>query len=1123
MPNITISQWGTHLQDIANDSQQLLASDKQGNIQLIDRKNPPKGFKRLTLDQIISLSLEIFEDSNQISKSDRLHISNGLKVLIVRKRAKYKELHSIRKFFVKKRTKKRIEEDVIKTNNVESLIHVGHKFTDQLLRDFEQEIPHGLAPEVIEATVATLLKDRKITDVEANHSTLYTMCEKAANKYFEKNDIHGAFRVRMLVAKQLGPTPSLGDISKLDNHHLDSLDTGVLKNGSLHVKKMVIDGKPYTRLMFKVNPHERRKLNTTVAKLKEESNRKEVLQLLPENFCTDLRVESRGDGYYRLQSDNTFKSKDFHNLGTATKIRFGEVGSIKIGSDSDIYTHFNRVQIFIPSDSGDIEKKAHTMLSAVGLGGVLFSQRQMDDERMKIFHLLRYFHPREARSFETNPHYFTISPNHLQRDIITKIPNMKEVFMKYFVDEPELMYKQEIYPGKEVWAIQGEADSIRKVAGIGIMAGVGLRGSKKNAFETVAKILEHGSLSSQDRYENGWIVKGVCSSSNLQTGGGDHVYTRMITKGSIQDKFNIKDYPWCGRVQVLYDLKILERGGYAYGERNQGSKQFQYDIRSTFRSLTRRLHTNPRSFDDMSYGNEFMVKNRIPPKYIKGLVVPTEEDKTALLETLKEAGRIEERDGRDFIKELDIPAENFIHVAEHFKIDMWGIPEKELPKTEWETEVVSATKVEGFPTSLQDVEIINKSIGGSTGAQLVGSDEKKWVSKAGLSPSHCLNEYHANKAYKALGIRSPEVKIYWKSSKDAIIHGEKVEKQKVVMLSQFIEGTPLKKYLSRCDLEKKMELYRKIQENFVADCLFANWDVVGSARKNILVDSSGNPWRIDNGGALEYRARGGAKGDQWSSEVTELTTLRNPKINPQTAEVFAGISNQAIIDQINEIVAKEEDLLFSIPDRLQSVMKKRIEYLIKYRDQLEKEKDKRNVQVQNQLNDAKSIVIFDKGYASDKLTLNEISLKSTPARDWEKVQDVENEEPPYEKQKGYKISAGVIIQEPDGRYWLFEPKGHYGGYEHTFPKGRQEKGLTMQQTALKEAWEESGLHVEITDFLCDQTRGTTHTRYYLAKRLSGDPSDAHWESEKVKLVPKDQLHKFLNKKYDKKLLKQLGG
>ncbi len=39
--------------------------------------------------------------------------------------------------------------------------------------------------------------------------------------------------------------------------------------------------------------------------------------------------------------------------------------------------------------------------------------------------------------------------------------------------------------------------------------------------------------------------------------------------------------------------------------------------------------------------------------------------------------------------------------------------------------------------------------------------------------------------------------------------------------------------------------------------------------------------------------------------------------------------------------------------------------------------------------------------------------------------------------------AGVIIREPDGRVWIMHPKGAFGGYKATFPKGSADKGMTL--------------------------------------------------------------------------------
>jgi ADP-ribose pyrophosphatase YjhB (NUDIX family) len=121
---------------------------------------------------------------------------------------------------------------------------------------------------------------------------------------------------------------------------------------------------------------------------------------------------------------------------------------------------------------------------------------------------------------------------------------------------------------------------------------------------------------------------------------------------------------------------------------------------------------------------------------------------------------------------------------------------------------------------------------------------------------------------------------------------------------------------------------------------------------------------------------------------------------------------------------------------------------------------------------------------------------------------------------GLTRGAGVIIREPDGRVWLVKPTGGFGGYDHTFPKGRADKDLTLQATAMKEAFEETGLQVEITGFAGDVLRSTSLARYYFARRVGGTPVDAGWEAEGVTLAPPDELNKYLNTSVDRLMVRQ---
>lgn len=118
-------------------------------------------------------------------------------------------------------------------------------------------------------------------------------------------------------------------------------------------------------------------------------------------------------------------------------------------------------------------------------------------------------------------------------------------------------------------------------------------------------------------------------------------------------------------------------------------------------------------------------------------------------------------------------------------------------------------------------------------------------------------------------------------------------------------------------------------------------------------------------------------------------------------------------------------------------------------------------------------------------------------------------------------ASGAILQEEDGSIWIVEPDKHFGGYETTFPKGKVEKDLTPQQNALKEIYEETGLEAELTGYLYDVEGDTSITRYYLGKRVGGNPYKSHWETYSVRLTTLDEAEKLLNRSRDQKTLKML--
>lgn len=175
--------------------------------------------------------------------------------------------------------------------------------------------------------------------------------------------------------------------------------------------------------------------------------------------------------------------------------------------------------------------------------------------------------------------------------------------------------------------------------------------------------------------------------------------------------------------------------------------------------------------------------------------------------------------------------------------------------------------------------------------------------------------------------------------------------------------------------------------------------------------------------------------------------------------------------------------------------------------------------------------VFEKDTDTSNEIINGVSLKSVkdevgnPDSEPEKVTeyfsnipDVEVDEP----ENAAVNSTGVVFIEPDGRIWIRKVSGGFGGYNYSFSKGKTENGISFQQNALKETYEELGFVGNITGFIADMEGTTGVSRFYLGERTGGSPADAGWETENVVLLTPDEAlgqggEDYLNMPRDQKL------
>jgi hypothetical protein len=443
--------------------------------------------------------------------------------------------------------------------------------------------------------------------------------------------------------------------------HFDGHGEQLVKGMNLAFRTKVIDGKELIELDFKVNHVFRAKLEELIAQYKQAdpSKLKDMLKF-SHSHVKNIRIEATS---FPVGNDK---------IGPAYKFELEGLGTLFVGSSPNCYTLYDRVLL-------RFDRKAslfacHEALSLFNLEEALRVSANEDIERMKIGHLFRTLCPKEATPFERSPEFFDLSIEELKQRIVEKAPQMQEAFSTYL----DKMEARELFPGRTRYAIPGLADHCHELGARGVIASVTGGHSKTALFDRIASMLKMGMICSEDRLTSDLYVPGLSSGFDFNTGGADSVFTQMVTERQCKEHMPLDDFAYFHSIALMFPLEVLETGTYQYHYDSFGKRTHEksswwwgsdyFSRPGIFDFVKQRQIDNPGYWFD---SNEVMIKERIPPSLIKGLILRDEILRMELLEHLRKRDLVQ-RDPSGAESILGIPVERFLRVATTASEDLFN-------------------------------------------------------------------------------------------------------------------------------------------------------------------------------------------------------------------------------------------------------------------------------------------------------------------------------------------------------------------------------------------------------------------------------------------------------------------
>ncbi|NGX42938.1 MAG: hypothetical protein K940chlam7_01227 [Chlamydiae bacterium] len=475
---------------------------------------------------------------------------------------------------------------------------------------------------------------KKLRDIRVQ-TTVSLALEKACSLYLKVNDQEGAKKALDLAAK--GIIIDEDNAAYNINHVLDQLPEdkpvflvkgcGFLRNLHLRACKKIIDGDHTRELSFELP-----------SKIRKEVNKKlELLQGDPNVEITTVVAAYPKKNF----ANGEYESNDALSVGRERKITFKDSKiEVYIGNSKFFFNQYHLVRLQMKE--GTTIQQCHQALAKIGLPMALMQSRPEDAKKEALAHALILRFPSLYYSIvlekkpEAEPKDIYNQLTEKQKSIIDK--DLKNIQISY-VNENHLELVNP-HLGREAWN-----------AGARALGAFVNGGNIEETSGLIAKILQSGFLSSQERFQRGILGLGCCPKTNYWAGSGNQVFTRTLPKSWFEKEVPLENFAIRGPVMVLLDVQAFERMPYSHPKDRSGLRnpdlisplwtpinqppEFFFSGKEKLKEMSGFADFITELDKNGSVQTETMFDITLGPQYIRKLVVTSRADKYVLMKELE--------------------------------------------------------------------------------------------------------------------------------------------------------------------------------------------------------------------------------------------------------------------------------------------------------------------------------------------------------------------------------------------------------------------------------------------------------------------------------------------------------